>query len=188
MCLIAPSKKWKLKDNALIIYLCLSFEKRKKSLMLSSSQPRPKQRLRRREMNKCLLMAYPSIKTNINKLVFTTHALPAVKNAAVYVFNNTSSLCNKTPSRTFFYRRKFMHFSLFVFYAYSNTLTLFMTALFTRLNNISIILCDFDIKFHQHQQHQHLTSLTSRHWNNRFVPSRQKCLIGLKRTTSNHEI
>lgn len=39
-------------------------------------------------MNECLLMAYLRIKTNINKFVFTTHALPAVINATIFFLNH----------------------------------------------------------------------------------------------------
>lgn len=46
-------------------------------------------------MNECLLMAYLHIKTNINKFVFTAHALPAVINATIFFFNHIQTM-NKT--------------------------------------------------------------------------------------------
>lgn len=39
-------------------------------------------------MNECLLMAYLRIKTNTNKLVFATHAYPAVINATILHISN----------------------------------------------------------------------------------------------------
>lgn len=61
-------------------------------------------------MNECLLMAYLRIKTNINKFVFTAHALPAVINATIFFFNHIET--NKTAREHRPLASIFMHFAV----------------------------------------------------------------------------
>ena len=122
----------------------VSLEEKKNSRDFQLNQTKEK-------LNESLLTADLSIKTNINKLVFIAHADPAVINATINISQSFSNEQNAWTFRSLSLNIYFYALLSVPFCAYSNTLTLFMTSLFTRLNKISIICVSFlyQISYHE---------------------------------------
>lgn len=117
----APAKKKIFLNNTFEIYCVFCGIQRRERDFLAVCRSRKETEW----MNEFLLMAYPSIKTNINKLVFTTYADPVVINATNFkLFFYSHNHCPDKNENTETHREPFEYLCIYLclpFYAYSNT-------------------------------------------------------------------